>query len=610
MRDSGCDLAECGVALTGAAAVRLYDDHVDAIHALIARRIGPVLSPSATGEAFKSGLARWAHFDRNRGTERLFLIGAATETIRNYSAAEQAHLFALRAPATKILPVDDPLVRGDQARKPRTVDRRTVDADTEPTPPATATTPSGQGTPTPDDFEVTIRAACDLTAEDRDIITLSLWEGCSQNEIAEALDVPVSMVRSALGRIRRELKVAVVDGNTKRQRLNVFDAIRNGRPTVDPMPLAQRRVIRESLFGLGHDDADRHTAAHSESGATVSTAPHGLRVPVQGPHRAWGSFARMAAGFGVVAAAVFVLWKVAPDGEDSPETTSSVAPTSVSTPTPDTVLPISDVARTNVTRTMPLVLPQTLMTIDEAAISPPGPGGSSLLLEAPDGTNVWVFEVDGSPGTFEGLNIGLVGSVGVAVTSGPNAPAASYRFFAPCGLVLATDAPGQPPLRPEMVALFEALSFDDAGTLDGVLPTGWRLVDVGASRVSYSAQFQVPVSGGTVPIRLTQIPDGVFAQLAFGGVQLEPITFLDGPAFIDSAPAAPGTVSILWKDGNTVFNVSTDQAGQGELESFVESLEPATVAGWSERFTRSQPPAQSSGEPCSPQPSFGPRLNP
>ena len=52
-------------------------------------------------------------------------------------------------------------------------------------------------------------AVAELDPEDRDIILLSLWESCPQSSIAEALELSVSSVRSALGRIRRELKTAV-----------------------------------------------------------------------------------------------------------------------------------------------------------------------------------------------------------------------------------------------------------------------------------------------------------------------------------------------------------------------------------------------------------------
>jgi DNA-directed RNA polymerase specialized sigma24 family protein len=54
-----------------------------------------------------------------------------------------------------------------------------------------------------------MRAIVNLSPDDRNVVLLSLWESCPQGAIAEALDLSVGAVRSVLGRIRRELKIAV-----------------------------------------------------------------------------------------------------------------------------------------------------------------------------------------------------------------------------------------------------------------------------------------------------------------------------------------------------------------------------------------------------------------
>jgi RNA polymerase sigma factor (sigma-70 family) len=212
------------VALTGAAAVRLYDDHVDAVYALIARRVGPILSPGLTGEAFDYARRTWDRFDRTHGTERLFLYGAAVAVIRRYQAAERAHLCGLRAPAPVSAPVDDPLVTRAQTRRSRVVDHRANDDlhrldGTDVTDgverPVSGVELAGDGL---DDLQRALHGVTELQPDDRDILLLSLWEGCSQAEIAEALDLPVGSIRSSLGRIRRELKLAIDDdarGNTR-----------------------------------------------------------------------------------------------------------------------------------------------------------------------------------------------------------------------------------------------------------------------------------------------------------------------------------------------------------------------------------------------------------
>jgi RNA polymerase sigma factor (sigma-70 family) len=216
VRDWLRDLAECGVALTGAAAVRLYDDHVDAVHALIARRVGPVLSPDLTAEAFEHALGIWDRFDRQRGSERLFLFGAGVAVIRKYPAAERAHLCGLKMPTIVSAPVDDPLVTRAQERRARSVAPRETEArgghtsDAHSMPPS-SDAGSGAVDTTPDDLMQAMRAVAELAGDDRDILLLSLWEGCSQAEIGEALGLPVGTVRSSLGRIRRELKMAIND---------------------------------------------------------------------------------------------------------------------------------------------------------------------------------------------------------------------------------------------------------------------------------------------------------------------------------------------------------------------------------------------------------------
>lgn len=190
--------------LTGAAAARLYDDHVDAVHALIARRVGPKHAPAVTGEAFESALQTWDQFDPNRGTERLFVFGAAVRTIRTHGDIERAYLDGVRIPrARPARAIDDPLVAGRDDETPiRTVRQHTADSDHNR--PA-AENESDAGT----EDARSMRAIVELEPEDRDIVLLSVWESCSQSAIAEVLHVSVSSVRSSLGRIRRELKIAV-----------------------------------------------------------------------------------------------------------------------------------------------------------------------------------------------------------------------------------------------------------------------------------------------------------------------------------------------------------------------------------------------------------------
>ncbi|MEP1124090.1 MAG: sigma-70 family RNA polymerase sigma factor [Ilumatobacter sp.] len=186
--------------LTGAGAARLYDDHVDAVYALITRRIGSASSPEVVAETFEHALRSWDRFDSQRGTERLFLVGSAVAVLRRHSAAEREHLrsLRLREQTGPVVRMVDPLVPDGAARSPRVVQHE-ANRDLFATD-AQADVRSGSPLMT---------AVSELAPDDRDIVLLSLWESCSHAAIAEALDLSVGTVRSALGRIRRELKAAI-----------------------------------------------------------------------------------------------------------------------------------------------------------------------------------------------------------------------------------------------------------------------------------------------------------------------------------------------------------------------------------------------------------------
>ena len=192
--------------LTGAAAARLYDDHVEAVHALIARRVGAGPAPAITGEAFELALRTWDRFDTERGTERLFLYGAATKALRGHLDTEREHLRSLRIKTDDYTAdVLDPLVSGRPTAQARVVEHE-ANADIRG---AAGAPPAEQAGAQVPPEALLMRAVADLDAEDRDILLLSLWESCPQSSIAEALELSVGTVRSALGRIRRELKIAV-----------------------------------------------------------------------------------------------------------------------------------------------------------------------------------------------------------------------------------------------------------------------------------------------------------------------------------------------------------------------------------------------------------------
>lgn len=187
--------------LTGAAAARLYDDHVDAVHALVTRRVGPSAGPGVVGEVFEHAVRSWDRFDEERGSERMFLFGAAIVVLRRHQAVERDHLrsLAIRHDAANAISIADPLVGGAVPKRSRPESSRVVEDIVDHDEPEAGEAPAGSDL---------MAAIADLAPDDRDIVLLSLWESCSQAAIAEALDLSVGTVRSALGRIRRQLKAA------------------------------------------------------------------------------------------------------------------------------------------------------------------------------------------------------------------------------------------------------------------------------------------------------------------------------------------------------------------------------------------------------------------
>ncbi len=393
--------------------------------------------------------------------------------------------------------------------------------------------------------------------------------------------------------------------------MNVFDTVQAARPKVAPMPPAERRMIRESLFGARQNDAARTISARSASGAVTSTAPHGLRIPSNRRRRiAPSSIVKAVAGIGLLIGGGVIAWSAVSDNGPASEATETTArPTTSAAATTTTQPPEPPPVRTDVSGTSPLVLPSSLLPVDEVSIAPPAAGSSGLLLTAPDGSTLWMGDFDGAALGLAEFDVQQVGALGVAAIEQPTA--VSYRIDVPCGIMFLNDAPGGEAFRPAIADLLRGMSVDGDATLDATLPAGWSVLDVGASQTSYTTQFQVPVFVGSVAVRLVQIPDGSLPQLTFGGRQLAPVSFLGGPAYLDSAPVDPEVVSIFWQDDNTVFNASTSGLTFAELEVFINTLEPATAREWQERFAVTPVDATPAADvDCAPQPNFGPTLNP
>lgn len=157
---------------------RLFDEHVDVVYRYVARRLGPDLAADVVGDVFEIAVAQADRYDPERGSERAWLFGIATNLVRRHWRTEQRRLRATRRVAGRSVVPGDPLLD--------VVDR--LDAS--------------------NDAERVLAAVAELSPDDRDLLLLVAWEEASYRDCADVLGVPVGTVRSRLHRIRRDLQAA------------------------------------------------------------------------------------------------------------------------------------------------------------------------------------------------------------------------------------------------------------------------------------------------------------------------------------------------------------------------------------------------------------------
>ncbi|WP_052850982.1 RNA polymerase sigma factor [Streptomyces avicenniae] len=155
--------------------------------------------------------------DPEGGSLRPWLLGIATNTVRNTRRAARRHAAAL----SRLPP---PAVVGDFADE---VAERIDDAE----------------------LIAHVRLALDtLRRPEREVLALCVWSGCDYATAAEALGVPVGTVRSRLSRARRKLAAAV----EARKKEGAGDAVaRRREPSAPP---GQVGVGRSSAARLGRKD--------------------------------------------------------------------------------------------------------------------------------------------------------------------------------------------------------------------------------------------------------------------------------------------------------------------------------------------------------------------
>ena len=171
------DQPALAVAQRAATVAPWFDRHVDTIHRYVARRAGDEVARELTAETFRIALERFNRYDPNQGGERAWLYGIATNLLRHHWRSEQRRLRAhLRHAAVSQTMAGDPLLGAETRLDAQRQLRHVVDM------------------------------VEHLDPEDRDLLILIAWEGCTSTEAAHALEIPAGTVRSRLNRIRAQLR--------------------------------------------------------------------------------------------------------------------------------------------------------------------------------------------------------------------------------------------------------------------------------------------------------------------------------------------------------------------------------------------------------------------
>lgn len=153
----------------------VFDRHFDAVHAYLARRVGADGADDLASATFTTAFARRGSFRAMGDSARPWLLGIATNLLRNQWRADQRAGEAVARAAADAAVVAGDVDRGSPAR-------RVVEA------------------------EAVAGLLAALDGDQRDVLLLFVWEGLSYEEIAMALEVPVGTVRSRLARARARLR--------------------------------------------------------------------------------------------------------------------------------------------------------------------------------------------------------------------------------------------------------------------------------------------------------------------------------------------------------------------------------------------------------------------
>ena len=145
----------------------IFDRHFDAVHGYLSRRVGRSAADDLAASTFTLAFEHRRRFRSEATSARPWLLGIATNLLRNQRRAENRALQALR----RLAPDD--------------------------------VTPASSGTEETTELGELLAG---LDRDQRNVLLLYAWEELSYEEIANALGIPVGTVRSRLARARARLR--------------------------------------------------------------------------------------------------------------------------------------------------------------------------------------------------------------------------------------------------------------------------------------------------------------------------------------------------------------------------------------------------------------------
>jgi RNA polymerase sigma factor (sigma-70 family) len=174
---------EAATVLTADGLASLYDRHARALFGYCARRVGPDVAEDIVASTFLVAYERRARYDAGRADALPWLYGIATNLLRRHRRDEVRAYRALARTG-----VDPLLVEGEAAQR---IAERADSA-------AAARRIAG--------------VLLALPARQRDVLLLYAIGQLEYAEIAQALDIPLGSVQSALHRARTKLRAALQEG--------------------------------------------------------------------------------------------------------------------------------------------------------------------------------------------------------------------------------------------------------------------------------------------------------------------------------------------------------------------------------------------------------------